>query len=155
MSMKISSLMILLYALILFLSFSNVNAQRGMNRKGGGGLGTGSKNGRMYDTNTEETISGTVVKVERITQTKGRSCGIHLMIKTTKETISVHLGPEWFIEDQDIKINVNDTLSVKGSRINYAGAPAIIAAEVVTGDQTLNLRDQSGIPVWSSGQRRR
>jgi hypothetical protein len=149
------ALQVVIFGLVFFLCSTDIFAQRGINRNESGGWGTGSNYGRMYDTNTVETIKGRVTKVERIIQTKGRSCGIHLMIKTDKETISVHLGPAWFIEKQDIKINVKDTLKVKGSRINYEGTPAIIAAEVEKENQTLHLRDEIGIPVWSGGGRRR
>jgi hypothetical protein len=41
-----------------------------------------------------------------------------------------------------------------GSRITFAGKPAIVAAEVKKGDQVLKLRDESGTPLWR-GQGRR
>jgi hypothetical protein len=39
---------------------------------------------------------------------KGMSSGVHLVLRTSRETISVHLGPEWYIENQDIKITPKD-----------------------------------------------
>jgi hypothetical protein len=76
------------------------------------------------------------------------------MVKTDKETISVHLGPGWYIENQDVKIEPHDRIEVKGSRITFEGKPAIIAAEVKKGDETLVLQDTSGFPVlsgWRAG----
>jgi len=67
-------------ALILYLSFNNVNAQRGMKWQGSGGWGLGSKYGRMYDVKTVETITGTVAKVETIIPVKGMSYGVHLSV---------------------------------------------------------------------------
>lgn len=113
-----------------------------------------SKYGRMYDTNTIDTIISTVINVERIIPLKGMSCGVHLTVKTEQETLSVHLGPAWFIENQDISIKQNDTLKVTGSRIEFEGKPAIIAATIEKDGQTLNLRDENGIPVWSGWRRR-
>ena len=80
--------------------------------------------------------------------------GIHAVVKTDEEMISVHLGPEWYIENQDISINPKDKIEVKGSRITFEGKPAIIAAEVKKGDEVLTLRDASGFPAWSGWRRR-
>jgi len=145
----------LISALMVFLSCSDALAQRGINRKGSGGWGRGSEYGRMYDTNTVEKLTGTVINVQRITPTRGRYCGVHLTFKTEDEDICVHLGPAWFIDSLDIAIERDDTLKVTGSRINFEGKPAIIAAIVDKGDQTLIFRDEFGIPVWSGWRRRR
>ena len=80
---------------------------------------------------------------------KGMGAGIHLQLKTDKETISVHLGPAWYIERLDAQIEKGNKIEVKGSRVTAAGKPAIIAAEVKKGDALLKLRDDSGIPAWA------
>jgi len=113
----------------------------------------GSQYGRMYDPATVETLSGTVESVDKITPMKGMYSGIHLVVKTDKEIISVHLGPEWYIEKLDTKIGKGDKIEVKGSRITFNGKPAIIAAEVKKGNSTLVLRDNTGIPAWAGWRR--
>ncbi len=128
--------------------------QRGMHWRGGGGWGMGSQYGRMYDPKTVETISGEVERVDMITPMKGMSGGVHLVVKTDKESISVHLGPAWYLENQDVKIQPKDKVEITGSRITFDGKPAIIAKEVKKGDEVLNLRDDSGYPVWSGWRRR-
>ena len=82
------------------------------------------------------------------------SAGIHMNVKTDKETIAVHLGPSWYLENQDLKIEPKDKVEVKGSKIIFDGKPAIIAAEVRKGDEVLRLRDDAGFPVWSGWRRR-
>jgi len=129
-------------------------AQRGMMGSGSGGWGMGTPYGKMYDTKTVETISGEVISVDKIKPMKGMSYGIHMTVKTDKETISVHMGPAWFIENQDIKITPKDKIAVTGSRVSFSGKPAIIAAEVKKEGETLKLRDESGIPVWSGWRKR-
>lgn len=96
----------------------------------------------------------TVLAVERFTPEKGMSAGLHLQVKTDGGTISVHLGPEWYMERQDVAIGAKDRIEVRGSRVTFEGKPAIIAAEVRKGDQTLTLRDASGFLVWSGWRRR-
>jgi hypothetical protein len=107
----------------------------------------------MFNPATMETLSGTVASVDKVTPMKGMHYGIHIMIKSDTETVDVHLGPEWFIERQDAKIEKGDTIEVKGSRVTIAGKAAIIAAEVKKGDSTLVLRDANGIPAWAGWRR--
>ena len=102
---------------------------------------------RNYDPKTVETIQGNVVSVEK-TPSKGRSYGVHLTLQTEKETISVHLGPGWYVEKQTPRIEPNDTVTITGSRVTVGGKRAIIAAQVKKGKDILKLRDENGIPMW-------
>lgn len=121
--------------------------------RGSGGWGMGTQYQRMYNPATVETISGTVESVDKVTPMKGMYYGIHLLLKADKETVSVHLGPEWYIERLDTKIEKGDKIEVKGSRVTFEGKPAIIAAEVKKGDSVLVLRDTAGILAWSGWRR--
>jgi hypothetical protein len=128
-------------------------AQTRMQSKGSSGWGTGTPYGKMYDPKTVETLSGEVIKIDTFKPMKGMGPGIHLLLKTDKETISVHLGPAWYLENQDIQIAVKEHIEVRGSRIIHQKQPAIIAAEVKKGDEIIKLRDDSGFPVWSGWRR--
>jgi hypothetical protein len=137
----------------LVLTASVVLAQPWRGWRGSGGWGMGSQYNRMYNPATVETVSGTVEAVDKVTPMRGMYHGIHLMVKTDKETISVDLGPEWYIERLDTKIEKGDKIEVKGSRVTFSGKPSIIAAEVKKGDNVLMLRDASGIPAWAGWRR--
>ena len=126
----------------------------GMMWRGSGGWGPATPYNRMYDPKAVETISGEVMSIDRITPNKGMAAGIHMTVKTDKDTVSVHLGPGWYLENQDVKIEPKDKVEVKGAKTTFAGKPAIIAAEVKKGDEVLKLRDDSGFPVWSGWRRR-
>jgi len=115
-----------------------------VNWRGSGGWGAGNAYQRVYNPATVETISGTVESVEKVTPMKGMYPAVEATVKTNKETISVHLGPEWYIERLDTKIEKGDTVEIKGSRVTFAGKPAIIAAEIMKGDNVLQLRDNAG-----------
>lgn len=121
--------------------------------RGSGGWGAGGSYQRMYIPATVETVAGQVMSIDKATPMKGMSYGIHVMLKTDKETIPVHLGPGWYVERLDTKIDRGDSLEVKGSRITYTGKPAIIAAEVKKGDAVLKLRDDNGYPAWAGWRR--
>lgn len=134
---------------LVWLGAIESSARQGMMWKGSGGWGMGTPYNRLYDPKTVETLSGEVVSVDMITPAKGMSYGVHLTLKTDKETVSIHLGPGWFIQNQDIKIEPKDKVDVTGSRITFEGKPAVIASEVKKGNETLKLRDENGYPVWS------
>ena len=119
-------------------------------RRGAGG----GPSARMYNTNTVETIRGEVVSVEKTTPPQGRGYGVHLVLKTDKETIPVHLGPASYVEKQTPRIEAKDTVEVTGSRVTLDGKPAIIAAKVKKGKEVLKLRDETGRPAWSGAGRR-
>ena len=141
-------------AMILVIhSAATVIAAPGKGWGGSGGWGMGGSYQRMYNPATVETLTGMVESVNKITPMKGMQYGIHITVKTDKETIPIHLGPAWFIERLDTKIMKGDTIEVKGSRVTVAGKPAIIAEEVKKGEDTLKLRDDNGIPVWAGWRR--
>ncbi len=145
---------LVILSLVGMIMAANAFAQMGMHWRGGGGWGMGSPYGKMYDPKTVETIAGEVERVDMITPAKGMSQGVHLVVKTDKEPVSVHLGPAWFLENQDVKIQPKDKVEVTGSRIMFNGKPAIIAKEVKKGDEVLDLRDDNGSPVWSGWRRK-
>ena len=149
---KIGFFTVVVFLMTLFLVTESY-AQRGTRWRGSGGREPESQHSRMYNPATVEIISGEVVKVEKIFQIRGIAYGLHLILKTEKEEIPVHLGPGWFIENQDIKVEAKDKIEVKGSRITFQGSPAIIAAEVKKAEHKLRLRDESGFPVWSGWRR--
>jgi hypothetical protein len=115
------------------------------------GCCAGNQNSRMYDAKSVETVKGEVVSVDEM---NGMCSGVHLTLKTETELVSVHLGPSWFLNNQDLKVAKEDKVEIKGSRVQFDGKSAIIAIEVLKGDQVLKLRDENGIPVWSGSTRK-
>ena len=96
----------------------------------------------IYNLETVETIKGQVLSVDSVGN------GVSLQVKTDEETIPVHLAPAWYIENQDIEINPNETVEIKGSRINFNGETAILAAQITSRDTIFQLRDENGFSLW-------
>jgi len=153
---KLGRLISLIAILVLILAATAAWAQPGMGqgRGQGRGGGAGDAYSRMYDPKTVETLSGEVVSVDKSTRGGRMSYGIHLTLKTGKETVPVHLGPSWYMEKQAVTIAPGDKVEVTGSRVTFQGTPTIIAGEIKKGGQVLKLRDAAGIPAWA-GQGRR
>lgn len=142
------------FLVVVALGLSGLSyAAPGMGR-GMGGWGMGGSYGRMYSPQTVETVSGEVVKINKIKPMKGMSYGIHLVLKTDSGEVPVHLGPAWYIDNQDISIKEGDKVDVKGSKVDFQGKPTIIAAEVQKGDEVLKLRDDNGYPAWAGWRKR-
>ena len=127
-----------LTAVVSLLFFSNLYAQNKNQYK------------CIYNTSTVETITGDVQSVDFYSYKKSSGYGsVHIIVKTDKETITVHIGPSWYLEDNNFTINLNDKVEVKGSRVMWEGNDVIIAANIKIGDKSLALRDDSGVPLWS------
>lgn len=117
------------------------------------------QNAPMYDKKTEATFSGTIEAVEDITppQRIGRRAlgGTHLTVKTTEETIEVHLGPTAFLASQKFSVSKGDRVEILGSKITLDGAMVLLAREIKVANSTWTLRDASGRPLWSRGAQTR
>lgn len=144
--LRATGFIILLITLFVFSSCSKSSDEQDKDEKG---WGPGSKYNNNYDLNTVETISGQVTNIDKIYPGKNISYGIKLTLNTDNGEMPVHLGPGWFIENNDIQINKDDNVIVTGSKVTYEGSKVIIAKEVTKGDQVLILRDEKGYPRWS------
>ncbi|MCK9197183.1 MAG: DNA-binding protein [Syntrophales bacterium] len=148
---RIAGVMIVL---VFLLTASLAIAGPGMwGGRGSGGWGMGTPYQGMYNPANIETFSGEVIGLEQTVPMKRMNQGIALVVKTETETVTVHLGPSWYMERLDAKIVKGDKVEVKGVRTSLAGKPVVLAAEVKKGDSVLVLRDASGVPAWSGWQR--
>lgn len=104
---------------------------------------------RHFNPTTVETLSGKVVKVDRVARPGRRGGkGVHLSLQTSEETVDVHLGPSWYLNEQPFSLKSGDQVEVTGPRVTDASSPTIIATQVKSGDTVLNLRDENGLPAW-------
>ncbi len=117
--------------------------------KGDGHCAQGGCSDRVYDPAKVETVTGQVISQEPITCPSGNCQGIGVTLKTGATNIVVHLGPQWYLEKQSVKLAAGDTVVVKGSKISLQGEDVFVAAEVTKGSEILKLRDASGIPAWA------
>jgi len=142
---------------LLALFISSIFVTDAMARRGRGWSGKGWMRGnyaRIYNPATVETIKGKVIEVGYYTPTRGMAKGVRLLVKTGKDSIAVHLGPNYYVDNQNVKIKVNDKIEVNGSKVIFTGSPVLIAKEVKRGSDILVLRDANGYPNWRGGKRR-
>jgi hypothetical protein len=104
------------------------------------------KTGPAYDFANEVKVKGTIVEIKMV---PGDFEGVHVMLKTSAETILVHLAPEGFLKMLDFIANKGDSMEVTGCKITGEFGPEILAREVVSGNNSLTLRDKKGVPAWA------
>jgi hypothetical protein len=117
--------------------------------RGSGGWGLDSRYNRCFDPTSVATFSGRVTGIGTTVPMHGMTDGVSLLLTMQEVSIPVQLGPAWYIEHLDARIEVGDRIEVTGAKAFAAGVPAVIAAEVRKGNSVLVLRDAAGIPVWA------
>ena len=146
---------------ILIFGAVQVSAQMGA----GNGQGVRMMRSPAYDDKTEISVSGTIEEVQQLTRqhmnvggARWKNCpadwsGIHLVLKTDKESLLVHVGPSLYLESHGVSLQKGDNLAIVGSRVQYQGSNFVIAREITKGNQSLPLRDPKGVPLWSGSKK--
>ncbi|RJP25899.1 MAG: DNA-binding protein [Candidatus Abyssobacteria bacterium SURF_5] len=139
------------FAIIIALAFTADASAQQMRR---GCWGRADRYNRLYDPDTVVTVSGTVTDIDYFQPSAGMAEGVHLFLRQPDGTpTEVHLGPRWYIENQDISIDEGDFVEVTGSRIMFEGEPVVIASSLRMDGQVLRLRDRQGYPLWAGWRR--
>jgi len=107
-----------------------------------------------YDTATNVDVMVVVVEVKDVPVGSPLN-GMHLIVrpdsaKANSETTDVYLAPDDYLKDFDCHFAKGDRIQIKGSKVKFNGAPAVLAREVRLEATTVYLRDEHGVPYWKS-----
>lgn len=105
---------------------------------------------KIFDSKTIKTISGQVIKVDRVPE-PGYGMEMRLTVFIDKkEVLPVYLGPAFYIEgaEQAKHFKIGDEVTVTGSQVTVRGEPFMLATTVKRGNDVLRLRDMDGNPEW-------
>ena len=103
---------------------------------------------RGYDVNTVSTMSGRVVSLPHT----GEKEHVIVEIKSDNQTVTISVGPGSYWEKKGIAINLNDDLSVKGSKAQGKDGKSYVLAQKLVNRTTgvlVELRSEKGDPAWS------
>lgn len=100
-----------------------------------------------WDAGTVETHEGLVISLSPQSHS-GIPEMVVFRLSNPRETLTVLVGPNWFVEAQGFKIAALDRVEVTGSRIMLDGNPTILAAQMKKGGRVLKVRDDKGTPLW-------
>jgi hypothetical protein len=107
----------------------------------------------MLEGKTVTSVEGEIAAVERVE--RRRHAGVHLALSTGSGTVPVRLGPDFYVDEQAVKLATGDRVIVKGYEVELDGERVLVAAEVRRGDAVLALRGEDGIPLWRGHGRSR
>jgi hypothetical protein len=100
-----------------------------------------------YDQSAVIDVMALVMDV-RDTGGSGPLSGLHLLVKTERETLDVYLAPDAFLTQFGITFAKGDRVEIAGSKIKFEGRTVVLARDVRKGDGTIYLRDRKGEPNW-------
>lgn len=136
-----------------YISPQSPQAQQAASDKAWGASGQYAKS---FNPSTVKTLKGTVQSVGSFMPegaTAGVPGGLRLRVKTSDGNLmTVHAGPASYAEQKNFFVAPGDEISITGSESKIGQRSVIVASELKKDDQTLQLRDQSGKPLWSAGQ---
>ncbi len=113
-----------------------------------GGWHYGGPYGRQYFSGKDVTLEGTVADIGPFTPAQGMTRGSKIILKTGSSLTTVHLGPIWYVQEQDLKLKKGDVIKVRGRQIGEGQNAIVFAAEITRGETKWTLRDTDGIPNW-------
>jgi len=104
-----------------------------------------------YDRNTVVKISGPVAVPPR--PLAGGLIAVDLNLPG--EQIVVVLGPDWYLQDDNLDWKIGDQVTVRGSLAQGKDGRAYLLSQQITtpGGTTIELRGQNGRPSWAGGFR--
>jgi hypothetical protein len=118
------------------------------------GYGRGA--GRGFDPATLETIEGEILEVTSAPSPGWRGArGLHLSVGTASGPVSVHMGPQWYLQRRGVAFAPGEQVTITGSRVSLGGGPALVATEVRRREGVLRLRAADGAPSWGGWGRGR
>ena len=105
----------------------------------------GPQGAALYNRQSEVLVNGRVSEVQEFAcPVNEGELGGHLMLQTSEGTYQVHLIPSRVMRSQGLKFATGEQIQVTGSKTRLMGKTALIAREIVRGDETFTLRDSDG-----------
>ena len=93
-------------------------------------------------------LQGVVSSVERPRPEDGQAF-VHIVITPSDtQPIRLVLAPGWYLEEQGIRFEPNQTVQASGKRVVENGQPSLVVQTLRRGEQSYILRDEREQPVW-------
>lgn len=105
-----------------------------------------------YDRASMVEINGVVLQADLIPQSGPAT----LRVESEGETLTVTIGPEWYVRRLNVDVQIGDKFWIKGSKMKAQDGKLFLTAAIVKNlrtEKSYELRDESGRPLWSSKRR--
>jgi hypothetical protein len=132
----------------IMLLMPNILAHQNIIRRNSIGVEFESMQAGLHRSPALKIVTGKVVAIEKYFPAPANYSWIRLKLKTNTKILTVNLGPSWFIESQDVQIQLKDIIRVKGVHAMLKGKSVIIAHEITKGEDVLKLVNKNGTRLW-------
>ena len=106
-------------------------------------------NAPKYDVANEVTIKGVIDEVKDFQCPVSGGMGAHLVVKTDKGLVTVHLALSKFMSEYGLSFAKGDEVVITGVKAKVGDDEnAILARKIERGNQTFVFRDKEGKPLW-------
>jgi len=106
-------------------------------------------NAPKYDVANEVTIRGVIDEVKDFQCPVSGGMGAHLVVKTDKGLVTVHLALSKFMSEYGLSFAKGDEVVITGVKAKVGDDEnAILARKIERGNQTFVFRDKEGKPLW-------
>lgn len=106
--------------------------------------------GPKYVLANEVTLKGVVEEVKEVPRSCLGETGLHLMLKTDKETVEVQVAPVDFMKFMEVTFAKGEKLDIVASKVSREGAADLYLARVITHNSNeVAVRDKKGEPGWT------
>ena len=106
-------------------------------------------NAPKYDVANELTIKGVIDEVKDFQCPVSGGMGAHLVVKTEKGLVTVHLALSKFMSEYGLSFAKGDEVVITGVKAKVGDDEnAILARKIERGNQTFVFRDKQGKPLW-------
>ncbi len=123
------------------------NAQGVPAWSGGRGMAGGALSAPRYDTSQEQQLQGTIRALPYYA--RGPVSGRHLILNTAQGEIEVALGPQAFLDQEQIDLAPGDQITVTAAPAMVDGRRIFMAREIEKGGHVFALRNPQGVPLWA------
>jgi len=146
---------LLLVGALLFLVVSQTQAQIGVKFRGSDGWGINGRYEQYFKKYNLQTYSGKIISIDTVSPFREMSYGVQMTIKKDNREHTIHLGPGWYILNQDMGLTLNNEVEVRGCETSIEGKTVVMATYVkqLSKGRILRLRDEEGIPYWCAWRR--
>lgn len=105
-----------------------------------------SETTQAWKTKREElvTISGTVLRTDRLPESDGKEVGAEIQLKTQEGVLNVHVGPMWYSAVRNSAPQIGDPLTVVGIRMSFDKKPDLVAKEVQINGKKFTVWEKEG-----------
>ncbi|MEB2313091.1 MAG: hypothetical protein OZ921_17755 [Sorangiineae bacterium] len=117
---------------------------------GAGREGVAGREASRFDPGAVELVDGTILGADRTAPADALARSVAIRVGRPEGELRVELAPGWYLDRHGLRLDPEERIQVRGSRVQGGGPPTLLAQEVTTHGKSVRLRDEVGRPLWEA-----